>query len=85
MIQRDLNKSLVSLPLARFGYSEVRGATRFHRPAKTRLYSVTYTAETAMTTQALGSSDEYLDVDTTKAVHFFIDDTQMLESKYDLM
>jgi len=82
IIQRDLNKSLVALPLARFGFSEVTGATRFHRPAKTRLYSVTYTAETAMTPQALGSTDEYLDVDTTKAVHFFIDDTQVLESKY---
>jgi len=85
MIQRDLNKSLVSLPLARFGFSEVTGATRFRRPAKTRLYSVSYTAETAMTTQTLGSTDEYLDVDTTKAVHFFIDDTQQLESKYDIM
>lgn len=84
-IQLDLNKSLVALPLARFGFSEVTGATRFHRPAKTRLYSVTYTAETAMTPQALGSTDEYLDVDTTKAVHFFIDATQKLDSNYDLM
>lgn len=85
IIQRDLNKSLVSLPLARFAFSEVRGATRFHRPSKTRLYSSTYTAETALTQQTLGSNDEYLDVDQTKAVHFFIDDTQMLDSKYDLM
>jgi len=84
-IQRDLNKSLVALPLARFGFSEVTGATRFNRPAKTRLYSVSYTAETAMSTQALGSSNEYLDVDQTKAVHFFIDDTQKLESNYDIM
>jgi hypothetical protein len=81
----DLNKSLVSLPLARFGFSEVRGATRFHRPKKTRLYATTYTAETALATQSLGSGDEYLDVDQTRAVHFFIDDTQALESKYDIM
>lgn len=84
-IQMDLNKSLVSLPLARFGFSEVRGATRFHRPAKTRLYAQTYTAETAMTSQPLGSADEYLDVDQTRAVPFFIDHTQALESSYDLM
>lgn len=85
MVQRDLNKSLVALPLARFAFSEVRGATRFHRPAKTRLYSVTYTAETAMTAQTIGSTDEYLDVDTCKAVPFFIDATQQLDSAYDLM
>jgi len=83
-IQMDLNKSLVALPLARFGFSEVTGATRFNRPKKTRLYSVSYTAETAMTTQALGSANEYLDVDQTRAVHFFIDDTQKLESNYDI-
>lgn len=84
-IQMDLNKSLVSLPLARFGFSEVRGATRFHRPAKTRLYATTYTAETALTSQPLGSTDEYLDVDQTRAVPFFIDHTQVLDSAYDLM
>lgn len=84
-IQMDLNKSLVSLPLARFGFSEVRGATRFHRPAKKRLYSVSYTAETALTSQALGSTDEYLDADQTRAVPFFIDHTQVLDSNYDLM
>ena len=83
-IQMDLNKSLVALPLARFGFSEVTGATRFNRPKKTRLYSVSYTAETAMATQALGSANEYLDVDQTRAVHFFIDDTQKLESNYDI-
>lgn len=83
-IQMDLNKSLVALPLARFGFSEVTGATRFNRPKKTRLYSVSYTAETAMATQALGSGSEYLDVDQTRAVHFFIDDTQKLESNYDI-
>lgn len=83
-VQMYLNKSLVSLPLARFGFSEVRGATRFHRPSKTRLYATTYTAENAMTQQTIGSSDEYLDVDQTRAVYFFIDDTQVLDSNYDL-
>ena len=47
---------------------KLRGATRFHRPAKTRLYSQSYTAETAMNVQSIGSADEYLDVDQTKAV-----------------
>lgn len=84
-IQMDLNKSLVSLPLARFAFSEVRGATRFHRPAKTRLYSQSYTAETAMNVQSIGSADEYLDVDQTKAVPIFIDATQELDSQYDLV
>lgn len=84
-IQMDLNKTLVALPLARFGFSEVTGATRFHRPAKTRLYAVSYTAETPLATQPLGSTDEYLDVDQTRAVHFFLDDTQKLESAYDIM
>lgn len=84
-IQLDLNKSLVALPLARFGFSEVTWATRFHRPAKSRLYAVSYTAETPMSTQPLGSTDEYLDVDQTRAVHFFLDDTQKLESAYDIM
>jgi hypothetical protein len=83
-IQMDLNKSLVALPLARFGFSEVTGATRFNRPKKARLYSVSYTAENAMDTQSLVASNEYLDVDQTKAVHFFIDDTQKLESNYDI-
>jgi hypothetical protein len=83
-IQMDLNKSLVALPLARFGFSEVTGATKFNRPKKTRLYSVSYTAETPMGTQALGSWNEYLEVDQTRAVHFFIDDTQKLESNYDI-
>lgn len=83
-IQMDLNKSLVALPLARFGFSEVTGATRFNRPKKARLYSVSYTAETAMSTQSLVATNEYLDVDQTKAVHFFIDDTQKLSSNYDI-
>lgn len=83
-VQMDLNKSLVALPLARFGFSEVTGATRFNRPKKARLYSVSYTAETAMSTQSLAASNEYLDVDQTRAVHFFIDDTQKLESNYDI-
>lgn len=83
-IQLDLNKSLVALPLARFGFSEVTGATRFHRPAKSRLYSVSYTAENPMNTQPLGSTDEYLDVDQTRAVHFYIDDTQNIESAYNI-
>lgn len=83
-VQMNLNKSLVALPLARFGFSEVTGATRFNRPKKARLYSVSYTAETAMSTQSLVVSNEYLDVDQTKAVHFFIDDTQKLSSNYDI-
>lgn len=83
-VQMNLNKSLVALPLARFGFSEVIGATRFNRPKKARLYSVSYTAETAMSTQSLVVSNEYLDVDQTKAVHFFIDDTQKLSSNYDI-
>jgi hypothetical protein len=83
-VQMTLNKSLVALPLARFGFSEVTGATRFNRPKKARLYSVSYTAETAMSTQSLVVSNEYLDVDQTKAVHFFIDDTQKLASNYDI-
>jgi len=83
-VQMNLNKSLVALPLARFGFSEVTGATRFNRPKKARLYSVSYTAETAMSTQSLTVSNEYLDVDQTKAVHFFIDDTQKLSSNYDI-
>ena len=81
----NLNKTLVSIPLARFAFTEVTGATRFNRPKKSKLYSVTYTAETAMTTQALVSANEYLDVDQTKAVHFFIDDTQQLSSAYDIV
>jgi hypothetical protein len=84
-VQMNLNKTLVSIPLARFAFTEVTGATRFNRPKKSKLYSVTYTAETAMTTQALVSANEYLDVDQTKAVHFFIDDTQQLSSAYDIV
>lgn len=83
-IQMTLNKSLVSLPLARFAFSETKGATRFNRPAKTRLYSVSYTAQTALSTQGIGSTAEYLDVDQTKAVPIFIDATQELDSQYDL-
>jgi hypothetical protein len=37
-----------------------------------------------MTQQTIGSTDEYLDVDQTRAVFFFIDDTQVLDSQYDL-
>lgn len=84
-IQMDLNKSLVSLPLARFGFSEVTGATRFNRPQKSRLYATSYTAETPLNLQPLGSSNEYLDVDQTRAIHFFLDDTQKLETMYDIM
>lgn len=84
-IQRDLMKTLVSQTITRFGFAETTGATRFHRPQKSRLYSTTYTAEVALVAQSLNATDEYLDVDQTKAVHIYVDDTQKLESIYDIM
>jgi hypothetical protein len=84
-IQMDLNKSLVALPLARFAFSETQGTTRFKRPIGSNVYATTYTAETAMTAQGINSTDEYLDVDQTRAVYFFVDDTQKIESTYELL
>lgn len=83
-VQERLNKTLVALPLARFSFSEVTGGKRFHRPKASRLYSVSYTAGVELDTQDLTSADQYLDVDQTRAVHFFIDATEQLESAYNI-
>lgn len=84
VVQRDLEKSLVSMKLARFGFSDTNGAKKFHRPDTAGFYAVGYTAGTPLTTQPVVTKDEYIEPNQTRAVPFYIDDTEQAESGYNI-
>lgn len=53
-----------------------------HRPYRSRLTVQTYTKNTAVTVQDISSTDEYLSVDITKVVPFYVDDLDELQNKW---
>lgn len=53
-----------------------------HRPYRSRLTAQTYTKNTAVTIQDVTATDEYLSVDTTKVVPFYVDDLDELQNKW---
>lgn len=53
-----------------------------HRPYRSRMSVQTYTKNTAVTVQDISSTDEYLSVDITKVVPFYVDDLDDLQNKW---
>lgn len=53
-----------------------------HRPYRSRLTVQSYTKNTAVSVQDVTSTDEYLSVDTTKVVPFYVDDLDDLQNKW---
>jgi len=58
--------------------------TRVHKPYRGPLAAQDYTKGTDITTfNDLASTDEYLDVNTTKIVPFYVDDLDKIQNKWD--
>jgi hypothetical protein len=53
-----------------------------HRPYRSRMNVQSYTKGTAVTVQDVTATDEYLSVDTTKVVPFYVDDLDDLQNKW---
>lgn len=53
-----------------------------HRPYRSRMTVQSYTKNTAVTVQDISSTDEYLSVDITKVVPFYVDDLDELQNKW---
>lgn len=57
--------------------------TRVHRPYSSNPRVATYTKGSAITNVDISSTDEYLDVDTTKVVPFYIDEVDAIQNYYE--
>jgi len=55
-----------------------------HKPYRSRLHVKDYTKGTDITVADVSGTDEYLTVDTTKIVPFYIDDLDKLQNKWDM-
>ena len=55
-----------------------------HKPYSSHLYGKTYTKGTDVTVIDVSGTDEYLTVDTTKIVPFYVDDLDKLQNKWDM-
>lgn len=58
---------------------------RVHRPYHSEVYSQDYTKGTAVTTLDVSTTDEYLDVDTTRVVPLYVDKVDDIQNKYKTM
>jgi len=80
-IKENVARALVSETLA----SQLTDGTRIHRPYRSGLKATTYTKGTDITiNNTLGGTNEYLDIDTTPLVPFYVDFIDKIENKWDM-
>lgn len=80
-----LKKNLVAMEIANMEErSTLVNWTKVHRPTYSDVYVNNYTKGTAVTAQDVTASDEYLTVDQTKEVTVYIDEVDVVQSKYDV-
>ncbi len=82
-IQYLLEKNLVGGMISSIEeQSTLKFGDRVHRPYHTDPYPQTYTKGTAYTEQDIETTDEYLDVDTTKVIPLYVDYIDEIQNKY---
>lgn len=57
---------------------------QIHKPYRSHLHVKTYTKGTDITVFDVSGTDEYLSVDTTKIVPFYVDDLDKIQNKWDM-
>lgn len=85
-MQRIFFKENIALPLANTELREyLRDGDTLHKPYRSYLAAQNYTKGTDISTfNDLTATDEYLTVDTTKVVPFYVDDLDKIQNKWDM-
>lgn len=79
--KENVARALVSETLA----SQLVDGTRINRPYRSALKATTYTKGTDISVyNDLSGVNEYLDIDTTPLIAFYIDDIDVIENKWDM-
>lgn len=82
-MQRWIKKSAVFMALANMEERKTLSVgDTVHRPYSSDMQVNDYTKGTAVTIQDLDSTDEYLTVDTTKEVSFYVDNIDKIQNLY---
>ena len=83
-MQALLSKTMVSRMVANFEeQAMMRDGDVVNRPYHGDFHANTYTKGTAVSIQDVATTNEYLSIDTTKEVSFYVDEIDRIQNKYE--